>query len=71
MTRSYWEMQEGPLRRIRATFDAHRTLDGDWREEFEEAKARTVAALEQEIEAARAVTFERFAAGYLPEDDAA
>lgn len=67
MSRSYWEMQEGPLRRIRATFDAHRTLDGGWREEFEAAKATTIAVMEQELEAARAITFERFATGYLPE----
>ena len=71
MTRTYWELQAAPVQRMRATFDALRTVDGDWRAEFEEAKARTVRALEQELEAARAVTFERFATGYLPEDEAA
>lgn len=60
-----------PVRRMRAVFEAHRTLDGDMQAEFEAAKARTVRALEQELEAARAVTFERFATGYLPEDKSA
>ncbi len=60
---SLHEVQESAVRRIRAAFEAHLASGTTMREQFEAAKARTLARMQVELDAAHRIDWNRFTCG--------